>query len=119
MMGGMNERRDGELTGEALLREETVDTVVVVVVVCRGQRLQFGDGERVEESQSGWKEERNPSRLFNTSSYLKYLKNIYEIEINPLYHYIIFGKKEGVSPHGEINNLIYSIGSQSEQGYCI
>lgn len=45
----------------------------------------------------GWQEGRNPSQSFNTKYYLNTYPDIKKAGINPLVHYIRFGKKEGRS----------------------
>ncbi len=43
----------------------------------------------------GWKEGRNPSLSFDTTTYLKRNPDVDRVKINPLVHYIRSGKKEG------------------------
>lgn len=44
---------------------------------------------------TGWKEGRNPSRIFNTEFYLKKYPDIKKAKVNPFEHYIEKGLKEG------------------------
>lgn len=44
---------------------------------------------------SGWKDGRSPSRLFDTIFYLSTNPDVVELGINPLLHYVLYGKKEG------------------------
>lgn len=43
----------------------------------------------------GWKEHRNPNKWFDTSFYLECNQDVKEKNINPLVHYIKYGKAEG------------------------
>ncbi len=47
----------------------------------------------------GWKEGRNPSRLFWTKYYLDKNKDVALEECNPFYHYITRGRAEGRKPN--------------------
>lgn len=46
----------------------------------------------------GWKERRNPSKLFNTAHYLSTYTDIALSGMNPLEHYVVHGNGEGRSP---------------------
>ena len=43
----------------------------------------------------GWKKGHNPSKYFNTNEYLELNSDIKQAHINPLLHYIKYGKREG------------------------
>ena len=47
----------------------------------------------------GWKENRNPSKNFNTREYLKNNPDVAQANINPLVHYLADGQKEGRLPN--------------------
>ncbi|HQA29250.1 MAG TPA: deoxynucleoside kinase [Brevefilum fermentans] len=63
---------------------------------------------------SGWKEERNPSKAFNTRVYLQENQDVKKIGINPLCHYIKNGikvpqKSKGIIPCNNNNFVSYSM----------
>lgn len=43
----------------------------------------------------GWKQGQNPNSFFNTAFYLNQNSDVARLGINPLLHYILYGKKEG------------------------
>ena len=43
----------------------------------------------------GWKKGYNPSPDFDTEAYLAHYANVKKENMNPLYHYVKHGKKEG------------------------
>jgi hypothetical protein len=48
--------------------------------------------------QTGWKENRNPSRHFDTKYYLTANPDVRDAGINPFWHYLVAGKAEGRAP---------------------
>jgi hypothetical protein len=63
--------------------------------------LTVPEGERVWHfCEVGWLEGRNPSAFFDTVSYLTTHTDVSSINMNPLFHFVVQGRKEGrdVSP---------------------
>lgn len=57
----------------------------------------------------GWKEGRNPSDYFNTNYYLNLYEDVRALGMNPLVHYLLYGKKEGRDinfPQSNNNNKV-------------
>ncbi len=55
----------------------------------------FSEPEGLEHYLSiGWKEGKNPSSVFHTKSYLDRYLDVAAADICPLWHYIVYGKKE-------------------------
>ena len=46
----------------------------------------------------GWKQGRNPSPDFNTDYYLNTNPDLMNVDINPYYHYLLYGANEGRAP---------------------
>lgn len=44
---------------------------------------------------NGVNEDRNPSLFFDNAYYVRNNRDVYEAGVNPLYHYLTYGKKEG------------------------
>lgn len=42
----------------------------------------------------GWKKGYNPSKYFDTKAYLSCNQDVAETGVNPLYHYVLYGKEE-------------------------
>src|SRR5947209_3523779 len=47
----------------------------------------------------GWREGRNPSRLFWTNYYLQSNEDVKKTEINPFFHFLVQGRLEGRRPN--------------------
>jgi glycosyltransferase involved in cell wall biosynthesis len=52
----------------------------------------------------GWKEGRDPNKIFKTSLYLSEYHDVFNARLNPFVHYIRFGKAEGRKGIPEINH---------------
>lgn len=47
----------------------------------------------------GWKQGRNPNRSFSVTGYLSIYDDVREVGVNPFYHYLVEGRREGREQH--------------------
>lgn len=66
--------------------------------------------------QTGYKENRSPSERFNTQRYYQLRPDIKNHGINPLVHYELFGKHEGVDLKASLDK--YFISNEWEDNFC-
>lgn len=62
----------------------------------------------------GWREGRDPAEWFSSSKYISANKDVANIEVDPLYHYVRFGMKEGRAAFKSDARLRNSIDSSGE-----